>query len=449
MVVTKMALPRRTFLRGVGATLALPLLDAMVPALSARSAAATSVPRLGFVYFANGANMESWTPKTPGSRLALSPTLAPLEAFREQMVVLTGLAQRQGESMGDGNGEHSRASAVWLNGVHPKFTEGADVRAGVTVDQLAAAELGRQTPLASLEIALEPNFLVGNCDNGYSCVYMNTISWRNPTTPLPMENNPRLVFERLFGDGASGAERLARIRRTRSILDAVADDMASIQRTLGSRDRATVRDYFDAVREVERRIERTEAHSSANIVSEVQRPLGIPASYEDHAKTMFDLLTLAYQADITRVSTYMLCREVSSRTYPEIGVSDQHHAVSHHQSDPDKLAQYAKINVYHTQLFAYFLEKLRSTPDGDGTLLDNVVLLYGGGLGDGDIHEHHNLPVLLAGGGAGRLHGGRHLRYPEAPMTNLFVTLLDKVGVRVEKFGDSSGPLSLEGLSDV
>ena len=449
MIITKMALPRRTFLRGLGASLALPLLDAMVPAATALAqTAARPTKRLGFIYIPNGANMAKWTPGAEGA-LELSPTLSPLAPVRDHVVIPTGLAHRQAEAWGDGNGEHSRASGVWLNGVHPKRTEGADVRAGTTADQLAARELGKDTPLPSLEIALENSFVVGNCDNGYSCVYTNTISWRTPTTPLPMEHNPRVVFERLFGEGGTTAQRVERLREDRSILDAVREDMTRLERTLGAGDRARVSQYLDAVREIERRIQQTEAQAdNADLPENLARPVGIPESFDDHARLMFDLQALAFQADITRVFTFLIGREQSAQSYPEIGVPDPHHATSHHQMDPAKLEQYAKINTYHVDLLASFLETLQSTPDGDGSLLDQSLVLYGGGISDGDQHSHIDLPLVLAGGGAGQLQGGRHVRYPtDTPMTNLLLAMLDKVGVHADQFGDSTGHLSLEPLN--
>jgi len=450
MIITKMSLPRRTFLRGMGATLALPLLDAMVPAATALAqTAASPTKRLGFIYIPNGANMGRWTPSTDGA-LDLSPTLSPLAPVRDQVVIPTGLAHRQAEAWGDGNGEHSRASGVWLNGVHPKRTEGADVQAGTTVDQIAAATLGRDTPLPSLEISLENSFVVGNCDNGYSCVYTNTIAWRTPTTPLPMEHNPRVVFERLFGEGGTTTERLARLSEDRSILDAVRDDMTRLQRKLGASDRARVSQYLDAVREIERRIQRVEATADeAELPENLARPVGIPESFDEHARLMFELQALAFQADITRVFTFLVGREQSAQSYPEIGVPDAHHTTSHHQLDPAKLEQYAKINTYHVDLLSGFLQRLQSTPDGDGSLLDHSLILYGGGISDGDQHSHIDLPLVLAGGGAGQLQGGRHVRYPtDTPMTNLLVAMLDKAGVApAEQFGDSTGRLDLEPLN--
>jgi len=450
MIITKRSLPRRTFLRGMGTALALPLLDAMVPAATALAqTAASPTKRLGFIYIPNGANMGRWTPSTDGA-LDLSPTLSPLAPVRDQIVIPTGLAHRQAEAWGDGNGEHSRASGVWLNGVHPKRTEGADVRAGTTVDQIAAATMGRETPLPSLEISLENSFVVGNCDNGYSCVYTNTISWRSPTTPLPMEHNPRVVFERLFGEGGTTTERLARLSEDRSILDAVREDMARLQQKLGPEDRGRMSQYLDAVREIERRIQRVEAQADeAELPENLARPVGIPESFDEHARLMFDLQALAFQADITRVFTFLVGREQSAQSYPEIGVPDAHHATSHHQLDPAKLEQYAKINTYHVDLLSGFLQRLQSTPDGDGSLLDHSLILYGGGISDGDQHSHIDLPLVLAGGGGGQLQGGRHVRYPtDTPMANLLVSMLDKAGVApAEQFGDSTGQLDLQPLN--
>jgi len=450
MIITKMSLPRRTVLRGLGATLALPLLDAMVPAASALAqTAARPTKRLGFIYIPNGANMSRWTPAAEGP-LELSPILSPLAPVQDQVVIPTGLAHRQAEAWGDGNGEHSRASAVWLNGVHPKRTEGADVEAGTTADQIAAARLGQETPLPSLEMSLENSFVVGNCDNGYSCVYTNTISWRTPTTPLPMEHNPRVVFERLFGEGGTTEQRMARLREDRSILDAVRGDMARLERKLGAGDRTRVSQYLDAVREIERRIQRVEAQADeAALPENLARPVGIPESFTEHAQLMFELQALAFQADITRVFTFLIGREQTAQSYPEVGVPDAHHAVSHHQLDPAKLEQYAKINTYHVDLLAGFLKRLQETSDGDGSLLDQSLILYGGGISDGDQHSHIDLPLILAGGGAGQLRGNRHVRYPtDTPMANLLLGMLDKAGVvHAEQFGDATGVLHLEPLT--
>jgi len=448
MFITKMALPRRTFLRGMGVTLALPLLDAMAPALTAL--AATSPPRrLGFVYVPNGASMPHWRPSGDGPLGELSPTLLPLQPFKNQMIVPIGLSQKQAESFGDGNGEHSRAGTVWLSGVHPKHTEGADVHNGPTADQIAAQELGKDTPLRSLEMAMEQTFLIGNCDNGYSCVYTNSISWRTPTDPNPMETNPRVVFQRLFGDGGAAAERLAQSHRDRSILDWVVSDLARLQKSLGPVDRHAVDDYVDSVRELERRIQIAERQSGDSPLALPDRPVGAPEAYEDHAKLMFDLAALAFQADITRVFVFTLGKEQTNRAYPEIGVSEAHHAISHHQHDPVKLEKAHKINTYHLSLTAHLLEKLNATPDGDGTLLDHSLILHGGGISDADQHSHIDLPLVLVGG-AGGLKGGRILRHPvDTPMNNLLLAMLDRVGVNAERFGDATGRLPMEPLSGV
>ena len=443
MIIRKLAIPRRTFLRGAGATVALPLLDAMVPALSALSTtAAAPVRRLGFVYIPNGAVMQQWTPAETGSGFALSPILQPLAPYKDQLTVVTGLAHGQAEPLGDGNGEHSRASATWLNGVHPKQTEGADVQAGMTADQIAAAGLGQDTPLPSLELAIDLDGLVGNCENGYSCVYLNTVAWRSATTPLPMENNPRVVFERLFGDGGTTEQRVAEMRRDRSILDSVTDDLAALERDVGGGDRARIDQYLDSVRALERRIQLAEAQSATVELPDLDRPVGIPGTSEAHVKLMFDLLALAYQADLTRVFTFMLGRELGGRTYPHLGVPDPHHGLSHHRNDPEKLDKLARINTYHMGLFAHFLENLQSTSDGDGSLLDHSMVMYGGGLGDSNDHAHFDLPELVVGGGAGRLRGGRHLRYPkDTPVNNLLVSMLDKAGLPAERFGDATGQI--------
>ena len=441
MILSKKTLARRTVIRGMGAALALPMLDAMVPALSGISGrAAAPVRRLGWVYSPNGMAMNAWMPAATDS-LELSPVLSPLAPYREQTVVLSGLAQGQAEALGDGNGEHTRATATWLSGVHPRETEGADVRAGKTADQVAADQLGRTTPLGSLELAIDQDFLVGSCDNGYSCIYMNTISWRDPTTPLPMQNNPRVVFERLFGEGGSSANRRSELGKDRSILDAITSDLARLRRDVGSSDRARVNQYLDAVRAVERRIQLSEQNDTE--LPELQRPVGIPDSYQEHVELMFDLMALAYQVDMTRVFTFMLGRELNGRAYPEIGIPDSHHGLSHHRDDPQKLAQLAKINTYHVSLFRHFLDGLANTPDGDGSLLDHSLLMYGAALSDSNKHLHFDLPLLLVGGGGGQLKGGRHLQYSrDTPMTNLLVSQLDKAGVRLDDgLGDSTGRL--------
>jgi hypothetical protein len=366
------------------------------------------------------------------------------------LLVLSGLAQLNGRSLGDGGGDHARAGASWLTGAHPAKTEGAGIYAGVSADQIAAQELGKATQLASLEIGLEEPGVVGGCDSGYSCAYTNTVSWRTPTTPMPLEDNPRRVFERLFGDGDSSdaKSRLADLRERRTILDFVREDAARLTAGLGPRDRTKLDEYLEAIRDVERRIEKAEAQSATIDLPAIERPSGIPDQFEDHARLMMDLQVLAYQTDMTRVITFMLAREGSNRSYPSIGVSDAHHPCTHHQNNPEKIAKTIKINELHVKMFAYLLEKLQSTPEGDGTLLDHSMVVYGSSISDGNLHTHHDLPIVVAGAGRGKLNGGRHLRYPyETPMNNLLLTLLEKAGVRTEHLGDSTGELSL--LSDV
>jgi hypothetical protein len=449
MIIDKIALPRRTFLRGMGVAFALPLLDAMVPALSAMAkTAARPVQRLGFIYIPNGANMPMWKPNAESPRLVLSQTLSPLSSVRDQITVLSGLDNRPAEAMGDGGGDHPRAPAAWLNATHPKKTQGADLEAGTTIDQIAATQFGRDTPFASLELALERSDLVNACgQTGYSCVYSDTIAWRTPTTPLPMENNPRNVFERLFGDGSSSAQRLAQMREDRSILDSITKELGGFRKTLPRADSQRVTEYFDAIREIERRLTQAEAQNAESPLPSVDRPIGIPDSFEEHCRLMYDLQVLAWQTDATRVITFLLGREVSQRTYPQIGVPDPHHAISHHQHNPERQTKVAKIDLHHVTLLAYFLEKLRATPDGDGSLLDHSMILYGGGISDGDSHSHKDLPLLLAGSGCGQLKGGRHLAYDGKPLGNLLNTLLAKAGVRADRIGDSDGVL--DDLTDV
>ena len=442
MIITKNAIPRRTILRGIGAAVALPLLDSMVPAMTALAqTVANPVRRLGVVYLPNGMNMPSWTPAAEGGAFELTPTLEPLSPFRNRLVVVSGFANKEADGRpGEGAGDHSRAQAAFLTGVHPKKTEGPDIHLGISMDQIAARELGRQTQLASLELALEANDTMGSCDLGYSCAYQSTIAWRSATTPLPMETDPRAVFERLFGAHSTDPRvRLARIRDDRSILDSVADEVGRLRSGLGPRDRAKLTEYLEAVRDIERRIQKTEEQSHRDLPV-VDQPAGIPAAFADYTTLMFDLMALAYQADLTRVATYLVGRELSNRTFPEIGVPDMHHGVSHHRDDPQQRAKLAKINSFHMKLFATFLEKLRATPDGDGSLLDHSIILYGGGISDGDTHAHDNLPILLVGGGAGRIKGGRHVRVSkDTPLMNLHATLLDRIGIPIETLGDSTG----------
>jgi len=444
-IITHKSLPRRTFLRGLGVSLALPLLDGMVPAWAALgTTAARGVRRMGAIYVPNGVEMRAWTPTSEGGSFELTPILQPLEPFRDQLFVLSGLADKCAVPLpGEGIGDHARASSTWLTGVRVKKTEGPDIQAGVSMDQVAAQYLGKETQLASLELALDSVEVLGACDAGYSCAYANTIAWRSPTTPLPMENNPRAVFERLFGASESTdvATRLARVRHDRSILDFVRGEVAGLNRTLGAGDQVKLSEYLEAVRDVERRIQAAEAQSTRELPV-VAQPAGIPDSFEAHAKLMYDLLLLAYQCDLTRVATFMIGKEVSGRSYPEIGVPDGHHACSHHQNDPVKLAKLAKINTFHVQQFAYFLDRLRHTPDGDGSLLDHSMFVYGSGISDGNIHFHLDLPTLVVGGGAGTLTGGRHLRYTnDTALANLHLAVLDKLGVPTETFGDATGKL--------
>jgi hypothetical protein len=437
MIVTKMALPRRTFLRGMGATLALPLLDAMVPALTATArTAANPVRRLGFVYLPMGATPGKWAPAGEGAITELSPILNPLAPFLDQVTVISNLEHKNAYAAGN----HATANCTFLSGVRAKFTDGSDYEMGTTVDQIAAKQLGGDTLLPSLELATDFSYVVGNCDNGYACVYMNTLSWSSPTTPLPTEADPRVVFERMFGDGGTAAERKAELRKSGSILDWVLGDMARLQRKLGPGDRTKVDQYLDSVREIERRIQRAERDAGLAVTTSIDRPLGAPQAWDDHVKLMFDLQVLALQADITRVISFQLAREVSTRTYPQIGVPEAHHPTSHHQNDPEKLAKLEKINTYHVSLFAYLLEKLKATRDGDGSLLDNSMYLFGSGMGNPDVHDHSKLPILVAGGAAGRMKGGRHINYAEpTPLSNLLLTMLNKAGIESESFADSTG----------
>jgi len=445
MYISKRAIARRTMLRGLGASLALPLLDAMVPALTALGqTAANPRLRLGFCFMPHGAVMANWTPATEGA-LQLSPILAPLEAHKDQVIVVSNLAHAMAgpQGPGDNGGDHTRCPAVFLNGVHPKRTDGADIHAGTTIDQMAAAAIGQDTLLPSLELAIEDySGLVGSCDVGFSCTYMNTISWATPTAPMPMEINPRVVFDRMFGDGATADERRRRIDTQRSILDAVTDQVRRLQGGLGASDRNRVAEYLDTVREIERRIELAEKRVASDL-DVPATPAGIPDNFVEHTKLMFDLMTIAFQADITRISTFMMAREVSYRTFPMLGISEAFHPASHHQNNPERLAQLTRIQAFHVSLWSYWLDKLRATPDGDGTLLDHSLLLYGGAMSNSNVHNHSPLPIVVAGGAAGRMKGGRHLKYAEnTPMANLLLTMLDKAGVRRDSVGDSTSTLS-------
>ena len=446
MIITKKALPRRTVLRGLGTAMALPLLDGMVPALTALGrTAARPKPRLGVIYVPHGAVMRNWTPEVEGAGFEVTPILQPLTPFRDDLLVLSGLDHAPAAQMpGDPAGGHGRITGAFLTGVHAKPTEGADFEAGRSMDQIAAAQLGQQTELASLELGIGLPEFGGACDAGFSCAYISTLCWSTPTTPLPMESNPRAVFERLFGDGASTdpAARRERMRKDRSILDAVTRKVARLQDGLGAADRAKLTDYLAAVRDVERRIQRAEADAGRELPV-VDRPsASIPAAFEDYVKVMFDLQVLAYQADLTRVVTFLMTPELTAQTYPQIGVPDPHHALSHHENRPENLEKLTKVGSYHTTLFSYYLDRLRATPDGDGSLLDQVMILYGSGMSNSNLHNIQQLPMLLAGGGAGRIRGGRHVRYADGtPLTNLYMTLLGLMDVPVERIGDSTGAL--------
>ncbi len=441
MFISKKHLPRRTFLRGIGATLALPLLDSMIPAraLLAQTAAAAAT-RLGFVYVPHGAIMDKWTPAAEGAGFEFTPILKPLEPLRDRLTVVSGLGHRAADT----TAVHSLSPTTWLSGVRPKATQGIDAYAGITADQVAARAIGQDSILPSLELATEDHSgLIGSCDRDYGCIYMNTLSWRTPTTPLPMEINPRKVFERMFGDGGSAAQRLARIHEDRSMLDAISSEAASLQLQLGPQDRRMMADYLENVREIERRIQRAEKSQADEDLLLPERPAGIPFEFEEHIGLMYELLALAYQSDVTRVSTFMVAREVSNRTYPQVGVTDGHHAISHHQNRAEKMEKNVRIQTYHVTLFKAFLDKLQATPDGDGTLLDHSVIVYGSNMSNSNAHDHFPLPNLVAGGASGRLKGGRHLRYPDhTPMANLLVSVLDKAGVREQTLGDSTGALA-------
>jgi hypothetical protein len=439
VILTGKAVPRRSFLRGMGATLGLPLLDAMIPAGTALAAtSAAPVRRLGFVYIPMGATINRWTPSATGRITELSPSLSSLTPFLDHLTVITNLELKNGYSAGN----HATANSAFLSAAKAKMTEGTDYQLGTTVDQIAAQQIGKETPLPSLELAMDLMATVGDCDNGFACVYQNNLSWSSPTTPLPAEAHPRAVFERLFGDGGNAADRRAEMKKDASILDWITTDIANLRSKVGPADRSRINSYLDSVREVERRIQKAEAQARESRLPELDRPLGVPAAYADHARLMFDLQVLAMQADMTRVITFQLARETSNRTYPEIGVPDAHHPLTHHGGNPEKMERVAKINAFHVSLFAYFLEKLKATPEGEGSLLDHSAILYGSGMGNPDVHDHVNLPILVAGGAAGRIKGARHIKYAEpVPLANLHLTLLDKVGVRLDSFADSNGKI--------
>jgi len=444
MIITKKHLSRRTLLRGLGTALALPLLDAMQPAMlpAAATAGASAPTRLAFTYIPNGVNYAHWRPSGVGSGYQLSRILKPLEKFREDMLVLTGLDIHNGNALGDGGGDHARAGASYLTGIHCKKTTGADIQGGISADQIAARAM--TTRLTSLELGCEDSRTVGNCDSGFSCAYTNSISWRSPTMPMPPETNPRVVFERLFGADNLKVDDATRARRTllrTSILDTVAERSRQLMGSVGPSDKRKLDEYMTGVREVERRIQSSEA-DSGRFQPAIEAPAGVPVDFAEYAKLMFDLQILAFQADLTRVSTFMIGREGSVRTYGEIGVPDPHHPITHHQNRPDFLEKVSKINEFHVQLYSYFLDRMKAAQDGDGSLFDHSLLVYGGGLCDPNRHQHENVPTLLLGKGNGKIRGGRHVVYPDGtPLTNLYMTLLDHMNVRPDSIGDSTGKL--------
>ena len=437
MINTRKSISRRTLLRGAGAAFSLPLLDAMIPAstaLAETAAAPTQLRRLCYVYMPMGFNPKEWIPK--GDSLNRLPsTLQPLEKVKDQVTVISGMELRNAYT-----GSHATSNSAFLSAATARRTESSDYHLGTTVDQIAAKRLGQQTQLPSLELAMDLLNNAGQCDNGYACVYQNNLSWSTPTTPLPAEAHPRLVFENLFGEGGTVEDRRETLRRRASLLDSVTEEMKRFKLQLGTNDRCKVDDYFQSIREVERRIQRAEASVDENPLPDLDRPVGVPAAYADHARLMFDLQRLAFQGDITRVISFQLAREASTRTYPEIGVPEPHHPISHHGNNPYKLAKLAKINKFHVSLFAEFLQKMAATPEGNGSLLDNSLYLYGSGMGDPDAHDHTDLPLIVAGGAAGNMRGGRHVTYEKhTPMANLHLTLLNKAGIEMDSFADSNG----------
>lgn len=439
MIFRNRTLNRRTLLRGLGVSVALPTLDAMLPASMAGASDSGKPPcRLAFVYIPMGAHLPMWVPSKEGKLDEFSPILTPLNEYLDCVSVLSNLELKNAYSAGN----HATANAAFLSAAQAKMTEGSDYELATTVDQIAAKRIGGATPMPSLELAMELNTSMGNCDNGYACVYQNNLSWSSPTSPLPTEAHPRRVFERLFGTGAGPTERRKDLHTDASILDWVMEDLRKLNREVGHTDRAKLAGYLDSVREVERRIQNAERRTAENPAPDIDRPQGVPDSYGDHARLMFDLQALAFQTDATRIITFQLARETSNRTYPEIGVPDAHHPTSHHANNPEKVANLVKINTYHISLFAYYLEKLKSLDDGPGSLLDHCLILCGSGMGNPDVHDHVDLPILVAGGGCGKHVGGQHIRYSQpTPLANLHLTLLDKVGVRLDAFSDSSGKL--------
>jgi hypothetical protein len=438
--ITRKHLSRRTLLRGVGVSLGLPLLDSMVPAQTPLAkTAATSKSRLSCIYVPHGATMDKWTPAADGKGFEFTEILSPLEKFRDRVSIVSNLAHPAAGGVGsDAGADHARSAAVFLSGVHP---EQGSIHVGSTIDQIAAQRIGQDTPLPSIELSIEEVAL--SCGSGYACAYSNTISWKTPTIPLPMENNPQVVFEKLFGDGSNNADRLARKQQSRSLLDSVMDQVASLQRELPASDRTRLGEYLDDVREIERRIQKAENQIPADLKLP-EAPVGVPESFDEHFKIMYDLQVLAFRAEITRVATLMYARDTSGAVYPQSGIRDGFHVASHHSNNRANMDKFALINKYHVEMLAYFLDKLRSTPDGDGNLLDHSMVLYGSSMSNGNQHDHDPLPVVLAGGASGQLSGGRHMTYaPHTPMSNLLLTVLDKLGIQADKHGDSTGKLEI------
>ena len=449
MFIKKIHLSRRTVLRGLGASIALPLLDSMVPALTAQgSTAAAPVTRFGVFYVPNGMSMPYWFPKTEGAIDTLPPTLQSLQKYKDNVLLCGGLAD-EAANLVKGGGDHARSAGTFLTGTPFKITNGADVFAAVSMDQIAARELSKETQLASLEFGIESNSMLGNCDGGASCAYTNTIAWRTPTTPLPIENDPRAMFELLFGtSGSTDPEvRMARMKRDQSILDLVGSELAGLTRVIGAGDKLKLEEYGEAVRDVERRIQMAERQNTQELPV-FDQPVGMPSDYAEHAKLMMDLLALAYQTDLTRITTFMLAREVSGHAYPEIGVSDSHHPLSHHQDEAAKLERLHKINEYHFQQFAYLVDKLANISEGDGSMLDSTLFLYGTGISDSNTHFHDDLPIALIGGKNAGIKGGRYIRYPQGTsLANLHLTILENLGIHQEVLGDSTG--KVDRLTDV
>ena len=441
--ITKKSLSRRTFIHGVGASFSLPLLDAMVPAATASTQIpAINAKRLGYIFMPMGCDQSRWTPKSEKTLDELSPILESLASVKDQTTVLTNMELRPAYP-----GSHATSNSSFLSAAQAKVTESTDYYLGTTADQVAAKQIGQKTQLPSLELAMDLLQTVGQCDNGYACVYQNNLSWSSPTTPLPAEAHPRLVFENLFGEGGSPEERRASLLKRASLLDSILEDMKRLQKGLGAADRARVADYLESVREVERRIQQAESDTRDKPLPDLDRPMGVPASYAEHARLMFDLQLLAFQGDITRITTFQIARETSNRSYPEIGIPEAHHPLSHHGNNAEKIEKMSKINTFHVSLFAEYLEKLSNTPEGNGSLLDNSLLLYGSGIGNPNVHDHTNLPIIVAGGSSSGMKGNRHIRYEEpVPLANLHLSLLDKVGVKLDEFGDSTG--KIDGLFD-